>query len=82
VPIPPELEERVGKAWFESIPERYRYTDQTEIDRRILSSIIAPPPPKKLVETLFVQYEITDPNRFAITKVEMQCGPKRVQLIA
>ena len=80
--ISPELEEAVSKAWFESIPLQYRYTDQTEIDRRIPSSIILPPPPQKLLDTFWAHYFLTDQNAFLIAYVEAEHGGKRVWLIA
>jgi hypothetical protein len=84
--ISDELQERVAKAWFESIPLQYRLEPDCEKglngNRLTSSAIIAPPPPRKVAETFFAQYEIAAQNKFAIIKVEMQCGPKRVRLIA
>ena len=54
--ISDELQERVRRAWFESIPERFRFAEGSKDNRglfgdRLLSSaIIAKPPPPSLVE--------------------------------
>jgi hypothetical protein len=73
----PETEDLYSQRWQSGIPERFRYSDKdhTGVNASYGAAIAAPPPSKKQVaETLFVQYEITDPNRFAIIKVEMQRG--------
>ena len=80
MPISPETEDLYRKCWSSGIPAQYRYTDQTEIDRRILSSIILPPP-RKLLDRSLAHYLITDQNRFLITHVEAELGCKRVRLI-
>jgi hypothetical protein len=52
VPISPELEERVAKAWFESIPEQYRLSRRDKGmygDRLLSAAIILPPPPLSLI---------------------------------
>jgi hypothetical protein len=81
MPISPETEDLCRETWSSGIPLQYRYTDQTLVDRRILSSIILPPPPKSVLDRFWAHYFLTDQNAFLITHVEAERGCKRVRLI-
>ena len=82
MPISPETEDLYRECWSRGIPAIYRFTDQTEVDRRIPSSIILPPPPQKLLDRFWAHYFLTDQNAFLIAYVEAEHGGKRVWLIA
>jgi len=81
--ISPELEERVAAAWLQSIPAQCRFAARSRVDRTTTSAIILPPPPQDLITkflSMFITYERTDDNAFAIVRVEEIRGGKRFRL--
>jgi hypothetical protein len=88
VPISATTWDLYRQCWAAGIPPQYRADDQvrsiqSERDRRHSSAIIAPPPPKALVNKFFaVIYEITAGHDFSILRVETERGDKRRVRIA
>jgi len=82
MPISPQTEELIAKAWLESIPLQYRFDHRNRNrtargDRFYSSAIIAAPPPPSIVEmflrSLFGVRHLTQ-RQIAARTARMNCG--------